>query len=319
MNNKNIELTNLASEILQNIELGDLPISKIISKSLKLARLRGDFDNLEWLKSELSGYETAQNGSIPDMFEKGKKSGRHYQQKDEDGKFKNYFFTESVGLIETEIEIAEIQLKVTPLSPHSQHKLKKWKNLLERIKASLYEYVLEIYFELRFGTIIETVFEKTKKRVDGLLSTICPYGIKELIAAYDNLISSNETNWSNTANSCRRLLKDLADILYPPRKYSNKEIQGRKLTEDAYINRLMQFIKEKANSEKFEMIIGSQLNFIADRLDAIKEFAGKGVHYILSKEEAERILIYTYLLIGDILSLISDQDLVDIKNLSKEQ
>ena len=43
---------------------------------------------------------------------------------------------------------------------------------------------------------------------------------------------------------------------------------------------------------------------MGDRLDSIYEAVNKGSHEILNKEEADRYVIYTYLLIGDIVSLL---------------
>ena len=54
--------------------------------------------------------------------------------------------------------------------------------------------------------------------------------------------------------------------------------------------------------------MGSQLGFLGDRLDALVDAANKGTHStIITKEEADRYVVYTYLAVGDILSLISQQ------------
>ena len=46
---------------------------------------------------------------------------------------------------------------------------------------------------------------------------------------------------------------------------------------------------------------------MGDRLDSIFHASQKGSHdVILTKDEADRYVIYTYMIVGDILSLISD-------------
>ena len=42
---------------------------------------------------------------------------------------------------------------------------------------------------------------------------------------------------------------------------------------------------------------------MSDRLHAVVGVANKGSHFSVSKQEADRCVIYTYMLVGDILSL----------------
>lgn len=45
-----------SDEILNDIENSDLPFEQILLKCKKLARLRDDFDALNWFTAELNGY-----------------------------------------------------------------------------------------------------------------------------------------------------------------------------------------------------------------------------------------------------------------------
>lgn len=81
-----------------------------------------------------------------------------------------------------------------------------------------------------------------------------------------------------------------------------------KLGKDNYINRIIAYVESQSNSERFTDIVGSNLGFLGDRLDAIFKAAQKGSHdTISSHKEADRYVIYTYLIIGDILSLVEDK------------
>jgi len=79
-----------------------------------------------------------------------------------------------------------------------------------------------------------------------------------------------------------------------------------KLGPDQYINRLICFVQDNSKSERFEEIVGSHLRFLGDRLDAIFRAAQKGSHSSVSREEANRYVVYTYMVVGDILSLKSE-------------
>ncbi|MEL7657285.1 MAG: hypothetical protein AAGU75_15435, partial [Bacillota bacterium] len=76
-----------------------------------------------------------------------------------------------------------------------------------------------------------------------------------------------------------------------------------KLGPDNYINRLIAYIETKSSSERFIDIVGSHLRFIGDRLESIFLATQKGSHSLITKEEADRYVVYTYLFLGDILSL----------------
>ncbi len=280
---------------------------------------------MDWLRLEFSGYPSLPEGVPQREWYLGARSGRHYKEKNKAGEIKELMRLESIGRIETEIESARMQLGVsidpsTSISSANPYQtvfppigntferntlrmsMANWRSVLDKIKTSVFEYVLSVYYQLKFGNVAESIFEENRKRVDDKLAKICPTGVKELVAAYENLQSSNESDWSNTANSCRRMLKELANAIFPPREETDSK--GIKLTEDAYINRLVAFVEQNSQSAKYRMIVGSQLSYLGDRLDAVNESASKGIHGIIAKQDASRLLIYTYLIVGDILSLI---------------
>ena len=134
--------------------------------------------------------------------------------------------------------------------------------------------------------------------------------IRKLTSVHDNLASDNPEDWSNAAHSCRRVLQYLADAVFPPqdkprtRMVNDKEIEIR-LGADQYINRLIAYIEDSSRSGRFREIVGAHLGYMGDRLDALFNSAQKGSHSTVTKEEADRCVVYTYLLVGDILSLRS--------------
>lgn len=155
-----------------------------------------------------------------------------------------------------------------------------------------------------YGNIVEDIFRENRNMVENKLKTYCPETIKKLSSIYDNLMSSNSEDWANAINTCRRILKELADKLYPPttetKTIGKKEIR---LKEEQYINRLIQYIDSKSKSKTYENVVGSSLKDIGKKLDALNKAACKGTHKNITKFEANRYMIYTYLFLGDILSL----------------
>ncbi|MEB3192530.1 MAG: hypothetical protein VKL42_19470 [Snowella sp.] len=185
-------------------------------------------------------------------------------------------------------------------------KLEKNKAEISKIKSEVYKYTLEAFYKLSFSDVSQGIFDRTKSIVDGKISQRFPNQKEKFQSVYDNINSENPENWSHAVTACRKILQALADELYPPQKgqtikSNEKEI---KIGQDNYINRLTLYIEGRKQSDTYEKIIGTHLDYIGDRIDSVYKATNKAAHTtIKSKQEAERYIIYTYLLIGDILSL----------------
>ncbi|MGX5587125.1 AbiTii domain-containing protein [Bacillus thuringiensis] len=330
---RNKEALDLSEEILRNFELREIPTQNIVLKCLRLARLIHDFDSVEWLKQEANGFERTEEGYIANAaWSAAAKSGRRYFIDDPKGDPEKperveRAFTQTIAVMEAAVDAAKARMGVAydrnvsissqstflpPIPQGNANERNAIANIIrdntekiETVKSKLYEFVLNVNYELKFGDITEDIFTRKRKSVDTTLKDICPEAIQKFISVYENLKSDNDEDWANAVHTCRRIIKDVADSLYPP---SNEPIQlpggkTRKIGEDQYINRLIQYIDSKSTSEKFSAIVGSHLKFIGERLDGVHEAANKGTHAEVTLDEAERYIIYTYLVIGDILSL----------------
>jgi hypothetical protein len=180
-------------------------------------------------------------------------------------------------------------------------------------RALIYDYALRNNYELKFSEIANDIFSRIRQRVDSAIGKAVPDAINKLSAAYDNLRSDNSEDWSNAVHSCRRILQTLADVIYPPREdiIIDEDGQGKtiKLGKENYINRIIAFVQERSKSSRFSSIVGTHLKFFGERLDSIFKAAQKGSHSdIVSIEEADRYVIYTYLMVGDVLTLLPEDE-----------
>lgn len=325
------EALTLSEEILKNFELSEIPNQQIVLKCLRLARLMNDIEALDWLKQEANGFEKTKEGFMTKLaWKSAALSGRRYFEKIEDNgneTIKEYAFTETLAVLESEIELDKLRMNVAydpnisissqstinPPIPRGNanerqmiiQRIKNNTEKIEKIKSNIYEYVLNVNYTLKFDGIVEDIFSRKRNIVDSSLNEISPPAIRKFISVYENLKSNNSEDWANAVHTCRRLLKDVADALYPPNDKPITLAGGKeiKVGEDQYINRLIQFIQSKSTSEKFKAVVGSHLKYIGERLDAVNEAACKGTHAEVSQDEAERYIIYTYLILGDIISL----------------
>jgi len=327
MKDKTTEVLQLAEEILRNIELNEIPLRSVVLKCARLARLTDNQKAMDLFKYELVGYPTDDSGFVIfEAFELARQANRTSRQKDKTGKMGEYMFPQTIATLESELEAARDQMKVAfdrdiSFSSTSPYALPPAGNHLERLelrqlitekakkidqlKVMYYNYALEVFYKLKFGNLAEEIFEKRKLFVEKFLGEILPETLQKFISVYENLNSEQQENWANAVHSCRRAIKDVADYLYAP---SEQLIEGEdgvkiKLDDDHYIARLKEYIKGKSSSKTFKSIVGSHLSYIGDRLNVIYKASTKGSHEKVTKEEAERYVIYTYLLLGDILSL----------------
>jgi len=289
--NKHNDVLNLAEEILKNIEYSELPLSKICLKTARLCRLVNDVENIEvltlWSNSSASteAYLEAAKLQLSAAVDKpvSISSSNPYQH-----------VSVPVGNVNERMGLRK--------------GIEKAQGSLQETNSKVYKYVLDIYFQKKYSDISQSIFEKTRTFVDNRLMELIPESIKKFISIYNNLLSENAEDWSNAVHSCRKLLKDVSDKLYPPNPNGQNFIEknGKKIKvgSENYINRLICYIDDQDGSTTFKKIIGTSLNFIGERIDAISDAVQKGSHIeIKDQYEAERYVIYTYLLLGDILSL----------------
>ena len=329
------EALKLSEEILRNIELTEIPLSQIALKACRLARLLNDFDYQMIMEYEAGGYPTTPNGVPQDVFQLGIKAQRNFKIKAKDDDLEDRIHLNSIEQIEQEIKSAEIGLdaardrdvSISSSNPHQvvsapignvfernrlRTEIANNASLLASRRSFIYNYVLRINHGLKFSNLASDAFSRKRESVDALIGTYVPNATEKFTAIYENLSSENTEDWSNAVHSCRRILQDLAEVVFPSQSEDRMiEQAGKsipvKLGKENYINRLVCFVQDKASSKRFEEIIGSHIRFMGDRLDSIFHASQKGSHdVILTKDEADRYVIYTYMIVGDILSLISD-------------
>ncbi|MDX1838868.1 AbiTii domain-containing protein [Legionella taurinensis] len=328
-----LEALELSNEILRNIELSELPLENVALKTGRLARLLNDFKMHKIMQFEVSGYPSSVNGLPTEIYGLAVEAGRESEVEETIDKkkvVKKYVYAGAIRDLEEGVRVKELSL-TSSQDPHvsissanpQQYVMPVTSNKLERSqlltaiskdnsrlasrRSFIYHYVLSKNLEIKFSGIPDDFFVRVRNKVDEKIGEILPESIMKFNAVYENLLSENTEDWSNAVHSCRRILQDLADKVCPSTKES-KMVDGKeiKLGKDNYTNRIMNFVSEKSESERFEDIVGSHLKYLGERLDSIFKAAQKGSHdKIVTREEADRYVTFTYLVVGDVLSLFT--------------
>jgi hypothetical protein len=330
------EALSLSAQILKEIELSDISLAKIALKASRLARILNHTDAQQVFLHEASGYLSTLDGVPPETWRLAEMAGRTYQDKDPNSKdIRTVAYLESIEQLEEQITAAKIGLEaakdrdvsVSSANPN-QWVMPPAGNVLERQglhqciltatqrlssrRVLIYDYAMRRFYELKFSGVAQDVFSRTREEVDYRIGKYVPTAVQKFTAVHDNLKSENPEDWSNAVHSCRRILQDLSDVIFPPQT-EDRIVSGSgkekriKLGQDQYINRLVCFVQDHSQSSRFNDLVGSHLGFLGDRLDAVFSVAQKGSHGNVNQEEAHRYVIYTYMVVGDILGLLSDK------------
>lgn len=329
----------LADQALRDLELSEASLTSIALKSSRIARITGNFKMQKIMLCEAGGYPSELTGIPPEInteiWQLAQRAGRIIKKK-KDGAIEEYAETKSIEQLETEINTAKERLQVSqdadvsisssnpyqvipPVAGNLRERLSisnlisNTSKLIGQRRAFIYQYLSDTYYELRYSIATDDSFSRIRGIVDKNLSDLVPNALQKFSAISDNLESNNTEDWSNAVHSCRRVLQDLADSLYPAGNDVVKKIDGKdttiKLGADAYINRIVAYCEENADSERFKEIVGSHMRFLGDRLDAVFKAAQKGSHAdIVTREEADRYVVYTYMIVGDLMSLKLDSE-----------
>lgn len=307
----------LAEQLLGEIELSAIAPIDIARKASRLARLLDDTEAMQWLHFEVSGYPRPFS---EEAFAAAVRSNRQIRRDPVAGN--PTYAVQTLGEFSIEVEAGKAQLAAAsdaPVSVSSSNPnqfvapptgnaierrdirihIASQQALIDAIVGSMHDYVAERYQELRFGSSVETAFEVVRRGVDSTIGDLVPAALPMLSAAFENATSSNPEHWANAAGTCRRLLKAVADALRPP----GPDVDGRKMGDGNYINRLVDLIASRSTSETATDVVSSELAYLGDRLDAADDAGHKGAHATVDRFEASRFITGTYLVLGDILRI----------------
>lgn len=294
----------LATELLEDIELERVPVRTIVLKSSRLARLVDDDEAKQWLEMEMSGYSDSEMGRKYMRL-----TGRWIEETANSG------FWQGVLEIESQIMVYEIKLTAMRLPDVSG----EWASVALRetrqdqtataqaitqlaavrakVLARIHRFAVTRYYELAFSERQAELFEHARSKVDQLLSPLTGDAISKVESIYRRLAEHDKEAISQALSTCRRLIDAVTDAIYPPRD-DTLDFNGQpvKLGQPHVQNRLNAYVRERTGSESRRSKLRRTLADLYDRVSA-------GVHSEVSPDEARFLFLNTYLYLGEIMSL----------------
>lgn len=333
----------LVSDALADIEQRRVPLSAAIQKGTRIARLRSDWDALWWLSFELltlgdkeAGTRLAQellphysreayrkqNEVFVNAWKEERTVGRDAMADEGSPESRGSVNLDSVLELEARIETLEYMraLPVPPrLSPldlavfsketttigiDATNRLRTVKCILVRISQRVHDCLSLAEKQLLYGQIHADIFERNRRYVDERLTAVVPEAAEQFIAAYSRAADGSVESRAHALTSCRRVLKTMADKLYPAREPLRGPDGKERILDDAkYVNRLWQYVHETVGGATAGGTMKAQISDLGNRIDSLQDLSSKGVHADVSEFEANMCVIQTYLLVGDLLRI----------------
>jgi hypothetical protein len=316
---KTEEAIKIAEQIQEDITDGKVSTLNILRKYYLLVTLIDKKDEIEWALTELKGYNENDISKIPYY-----RKVNHSQNENKIAVIAN-----SCGTIEAMIQSGGTYTYNCVKTPQPMLFTKKnsyvdiltntvsvgrlrFLSIFNILSTLILTKTQQILLEIKFGKFEFDIFEETRKVVDTELSKRCPKAFEKLTETYEDLMKSESLlDFQQTAHACRVVLKDFADAVFP---VSDKETsidfggKSHPIKDDDYINRIIACIQENTDSKSDREFIKNSLIYLGNFLKSINDLASIGTHHEISKEDANRCLIYTYLVLGDVIKLLEKSD-----------
>lgn len=295
----------LSKELLDDIELNRLKAERLLLKAMRLTRFTGSSEIKTWLSYEMLGYKNINDVGYTYLDIVGRWLDKEKEKavliplsqiessiRAEEIKLNNMSIPNSSG------EWASVAIKNSIQSMnYTSQNISKLSGIKSRVLAKLHDFVSEIYYEKVFEEFSEGIFESYKKEINSLLIDKCGNILQRIPSITDRLKEGNKEAISQALTTCRRIIDNFADEIFPPRndifQINDKDLS---LKADKTLNRINVFVYQNCESKSRQKKIGQNLLNLYNRLSA-------GVHDEVDIEEARALFLNTYLILGEVLLL----------------
>ncbi|MCV7103414.1 hypothetical protein [Mycobacterium palustre] len=179
------------------------------------------------------------------------------------------------------------------------------RGILGKIRQDVYDYLISVEMDLLAGKANSDIFRRAQLYINEALRKYAPEALDMFVAAQERLSSGTSEDYAHALTSCRRVIKELADALYPATGEDVEGIDGvkRGMTDERYKNRLTEYVRTQVEGTRQRRTVMQIVSDLYTRLNALDGLASKGVHDKITQAEAETCVVWTYMLAGDIVRI----------------
>jgi hypothetical protein len=295
----------LSEGILEDIEVHQVPVSQVLMKTKRLARLLHDSDAQKWIDYELTGY--------PPVFDPA-----------ELGTCRKYFSSDRPVLRDERtrkphpIGMPQLESYINATRPDNVQKIgaqeaqriqivnrhHEMVNDFERLKTAVHNYVTEVNIALSVGDTAENLFEDTRVAADRFIREHCPRVGEELLAINEKLDYYNPDSFSEALLAVRKILAAVADAVMPAQEpqYRDRKGRERQIGPDQYLNRIFSYLEQNAKSDPFLSMIEAEMTYIFAKADHPADKL-RGLYEPVSRDDVELAIIHMYLVVAEIAKI----------------
>ncbi len=328
---KRTQALEACDKVINGIEDNTISTSAALLLCKKIARLVNDDEGQEWLSYEYGGYPCDKDGYvIYSAWLMGVTHGRKYFNSDKE----KVIFTELAAELEENITNIKIALNnyttqgfsvsgeyaaiatnnmTTSVANGTNNLLNKNKTNEKRLsilKSQYYDYAVKWQIDLLFGNTAKKIFEEYQEKVDIGFSKLSTTTLQKLSAIQDLIEDGNPEKYSQVLTSCRRLWSDTSqklfdDVLpnYTDKMFKTKSGKEIDVSGEHYNNKLSAAIETLQNKSAKNTLVGSEIIYLIDWMEKINDLQSSGVHSEITRQQAVKCIIHTYIALGDVLEL----------------
>lgn len=180
--------------------------------------------------------------------------------------------------------------------------------ILNAVNNRVLDFLNSIILELQYGDLPPDIFEETRKAVDKELVALSRSTLEKLVETYRKLsVTSTPLEFSTIAFSCRDILQDFTDAIFNPEYLRKGEVTP---THEQTKNKAYYALRDKLKGHKKTelQLLSAQVDYLNAYFDKLTAYIQKQTHpkgFEVTREDANRCIIYTYLVIGDIMKFVS--------------
>jgi DNA uptake protein ComE-like DNA-binding protein len=175
------------------------------------------------------------------------------------------------------------------------------------VRRAAHERATALYNRLAYSDSPQTTIDLMRAEVDDKLLDLAPELAEKLMVAFKSVVSDRPEEWSHALTTCRRFVEQLADVLHPATGDVTRN--GRALGKAQYINRIWAYMDAAIESETNRDLAKSHIDFLGSYLQKLHKQSNKGVHAELTKIEAIKAVLHTYLIVADLLGYLDKSKL----------
>ena len=172
--------------------------------------------------------------------------------------------------------------------------------LFTGIKLEIINRLDDIINKIIYDVIPQDIFKEFQNVVQKKLVDLKSDAINALNIAIENLgDSENPEKTAVVALECRRLIKIIADHLSKSGKYYVLDGNNIPIGPNDSINRLRAYVDQK--DKKIKVPLQNKLDLLSQLYSKIPESINKGIHANISNSTAKMLVIYNYIILGEII------------------